>query len=64
VEALNVFNHANFANPGADISNAVTFGSISSPTGSAQERTIRSGRVGVTTIGTEQDVDSAMDARM
>jgi outer membrane receptor protein involved in Fe transport len=46
VEALNVFNHANFANPGADISNAGTFGFITGTTGSAgsaQERTIRLG---------------------
>jgi hypothetical protein len=43
VEALNVFNHANFANPGADISNAGTFGFITGTTGQAQERTIRFG---------------------
>ena len=28
MEALNVFNHPNFANPGGDISNAGTFGVI------------------------------------
>jgi hypothetical protein len=43
VEALNAFNHPNFANPGADISNAGTFGFITATTGQAQERTIRFG---------------------
>lgn len=43
VEALNAFNHPNFANPGGDISNAGTFGFITATTGSAQERTIRFG---------------------
>jgi hypothetical protein len=42
-EALNAFNHANFANPGGDISNAGTFGFITATTGSAQERTLRFG---------------------
>jgi hypothetical protein len=32
VEALNVFNHPNFANPGADISNAGAFGVITQTT--------------------------------
>jgi hypothetical protein len=43
VEALNAFNHPNFANPGGDISNAGTFGYITATTGSAQERAIRFG---------------------
>ena len=42
VEALNVLNHPNFANPGADISNAGTFGFITGTTGTG-ERTIRLG---------------------
>ena len=43
IEALNAFNHPNFANPGADISNAGTFGFITATTGQAQERTVRFG---------------------
>ena len=42
LEALNVFNRANFANPGGDISNANTFGFITSTTGTG-ERNIRVG---------------------
>jgi hypothetical protein len=41
-EAINVFNHANFSNPGGDISNAGTFGIITSTTGTG-ERTLRLG---------------------
>ncbi|HXG63738.1 MAG TPA: TonB-dependent receptor, partial [Blastocatellia bacterium] len=41
-EALNALNHPNFANPGADISNAGTFGFITSTTGTG-ERNIRLG---------------------
>jgi len=39
-EALNALNHPNFANPGADISSAGTFGFITSTTGTG-ERNIR-----------------------
>jgi hypothetical protein len=35
VEALNVFNHPNFANPGNDISNAGAFGVITQTTSSS-----------------------------
>jgi hypothetical protein len=42
IEALNVFNHANFANPGADISNAGAFGFITNTIG-VGERNIRIG---------------------
>jgi hypothetical protein len=42
IEALNVLNHANFANPAGDISSAGTFGIISSTTGTG-ERNIRFG---------------------
>lgn len=42
-EALNALNHANFANPGADISNAGTFGFITATTGAFQERNLRFG---------------------
>jgi hypothetical protein len=41
-EALNVLNHWNFANPGGDISNAGTFGFITSTTGTG-ERNLRFG---------------------
>jgi outer membrane receptor protein involved in Fe transport len=41
-EALNALNHPNFSNPGGDISNAGTFGFITSTTG-VGERTIRLG---------------------
>ena len=41
-EALNALNHPNFANPGADISNAGTFGFITSTTGTG-ERNLRLG---------------------
>jgi len=41
VELLNAFNRTNFANPGGDISNAGTFGFVTSTTGS--ERTWRFG---------------------
>ena len=41
-EAINAFNHANFANPGGDISNAGTFGFITSTTGTG-ERNLRLG---------------------
>jgi hypothetical protein len=44
VEVLNLLNHPNFANPGGDISNAGTFGIISSTTTTvASERTVRLG---------------------
>ena len=48
VEALNVFNHPNFANPGADISNAGTFGVITQTTSASGvngtgERAVRLG---------------------
>jgi hypothetical protein len=42
VEALNVFNHPNFANPGNNVSDAGTFGFITSTTG-VGERNIRFG---------------------
>jgi hypothetical protein len=42
VEVLNALNHPNFANPGADISNAGAFGFITGTTGTG-ERTIRLG---------------------
>ncbi len=42
VEALNVFNHPNYANPGNNISDAGTFGFITSTTG-VGERNIRFG---------------------
>jgi hypothetical protein len=42
LEALNAFNRANFSNPGGDISNANTFGFITSTTGTG-ERNIRIG---------------------
>jgi hypothetical protein len=35
-EALNVLNHPNFANPGADVSNAGTFGYITATTGTGE----------------------------
>jgi hypothetical protein len=41
-EALNALNHANFSNPGADISNAGAFGFITSTTGTG-ERNMRFG---------------------
>ncbi len=41
-EATNVLNHANLANPGGDISNAGTFGFITSTTGTG-ERNLRFG---------------------
>jgi hypothetical protein len=41
-EALNALNHPNFANPGGDISNAGTFGFITSTTGTG-ERNLRLG---------------------
>lgn len=41
-EALNALNHPNFSNPGADISNAGTFGFVTSTTGTG-ERNIRLG---------------------
>ena len=41
-EAINALNHANFANPGGDVSNAGTFGIISSTTGTG-ERNLRFG---------------------
>ena len=41
-EALNALNHPNFANPGGDISNAGTFGFITSTTGTG-ERNLRFG---------------------
>jgi hypothetical protein len=41
-EAINALNHANFANPGGDISNSGTFGVISSTTGTG-ERNLRFG---------------------
>ena len=41
-EALNAFNHPNLANPGADISNANTFGFITQTVG-VGERNIRLG---------------------
>jgi hypothetical protein len=41
VEALNAFNHANFANPGNNISDAGTFGFITSTTGNFGERNFR-----------------------
>jgi hypothetical protein len=41
-EALNALNHANFANPGADVSNAGAFGFITSTIGTG-ERNIRFG---------------------
>jgi outer membrane receptor protein involved in Fe transport len=46
IEALNIFNHANFANPGADISNSGTFGFITATTGSAGSATERTFRLG------------------
>ncbi len=42
VEALNVLNHPNFSNPGNNISDAGTFGFITSTTG-VGERNIRLG---------------------
>ena len=42
-EALNALNHPNFANPGNDISNAGTFGFITSTTGNYGERNLRLG---------------------
>jgi hypothetical protein len=42
LEALNLLNHANFANPGGDISNAGTFGIITATTGTG-ERNLRFG---------------------
>jgi hypothetical protein len=42
VEAFNALNHPNFANPGSDISNAGTFGFITSTTGTG-ERNFRLG---------------------
>jgi hypothetical protein len=41
-EALNLLNHPNFSNPGGDISNAGTFGFITSTTGTG-ERNLRFG---------------------
>ena len=41
-ETINALNHANFANPGGDISNSGTFGIISSTTGTG-ERNLRFG---------------------
>jgi hypothetical protein len=42
-EALNAFNHPNFANPGNNISDAGTFGFITATTGNYAERNIRLG---------------------
>jgi hypothetical protein len=42
-EALNAFNHPNFANPGNNISDAGTFGFITQTTGNYGERNIRLG---------------------
>jgi hypothetical protein len=42
VEALNLFNHPNFGNPGADISNAGAFGFITNTIG-VGERNVRIG---------------------
>jgi hypothetical protein len=42
VEALNVFNHPNFSNPGNNVSDASTFGFITSTTG-VGERNLRFG---------------------
>jgi hypothetical protein len=43
IEALNAFNHPNFANPGNNISDAGTFGFITQTTGNYGERNIRLG---------------------
>jgi hypothetical protein len=43
LEVLNLTNHVNFANPGGDISNAGTFGIISSTLGGGGERQARFG---------------------
>jgi hypothetical protein len=43
IEALNAFNHPNFANPGNNISDAGTFGFITSTTGAYGERNLRLG---------------------
>ena len=42
LEALNAFNHANFSNPGNNVSDAATFGFITSTTG-VGERNLRFG---------------------
>jgi hypothetical protein len=43
LEALNAFNHPNFANPGNNVSDAGTFGFITQTTGAYGERNIRLG---------------------